>query len=251
MNADDLIALNEEIAGMARAGLPLDKGLARRARDGPGKIAARDDGPGRRPPFRPNPAGRPRTPQGRAAAVLREPGGRRRSHRPHRRCPRLAHPLCPQRRRRPHHHPRRVLLSAHDRRFLPGHLRLHGLFRLAAVRRHIQGFRSVAALDHLGDADRDRAAVAVRDRAAAAVLDRRAAGTLVLNQSEEGRCFWLIAFIRCPSWVRWCSPPACCFHRAAGDPVEHAVPLPEAIRLAGASSSDPLMARTVQKIEGS
>jgi type IV pilus assembly protein PilC len=28
MNADDLIALNEEIAGMARAGLPLDQGLA-------------------------------------------------------------------------------------------------------------------------------------------------------------------------------------------------------------------------------
>src|SRR5438046_1284603 len=28
MTADDLIALNEEIAGMARAGLPLDQGLA-------------------------------------------------------------------------------------------------------------------------------------------------------------------------------------------------------------------------------
>ena len=28
MTADDLITLNEEIAGMARAGLPLDQGLA-------------------------------------------------------------------------------------------------------------------------------------------------------------------------------------------------------------------------------
>jgi type II secretory pathway component PulF len=33
MNADELIALNEEIAGMARAGLPLDQGLAALARD--------------------------------------------------------------------------------------------------------------------------------------------------------------------------------------------------------------------------
>src|SRR5437588_232259 len=33
MNAEDLIALNEEIAGMARAGLPLDKGLAAMARE--------------------------------------------------------------------------------------------------------------------------------------------------------------------------------------------------------------------------
>lgn len=33
MNADDLIALNEEIAGMARAGLPLDQGLAALARE--------------------------------------------------------------------------------------------------------------------------------------------------------------------------------------------------------------------------
>src|SRR3989442_13376404 len=33
MNADDLITLNEEIAGMARAGLPLDQGLAALARE--------------------------------------------------------------------------------------------------------------------------------------------------------------------------------------------------------------------------
>src|SRR5579884_1962112 len=33
MTADDLIALNEEIAAMARAGLPLDRGLAALARD--------------------------------------------------------------------------------------------------------------------------------------------------------------------------------------------------------------------------
>jgi type II secretory pathway component PulF len=33
MNAEDLIALNEEIAGMARAGLPLDQGLAALARE--------------------------------------------------------------------------------------------------------------------------------------------------------------------------------------------------------------------------
>lgn len=33
MNADELIALNEEIAALARAGLPLDKGLAALARD--------------------------------------------------------------------------------------------------------------------------------------------------------------------------------------------------------------------------
>jgi type II secretory pathway component PulF len=33
MNADDLIALNEEIAAMARAGLPLDQGLAALARE--------------------------------------------------------------------------------------------------------------------------------------------------------------------------------------------------------------------------
>ena len=33
MNPDDLIALNEEIAGMARAGLPLDQGLAALAQD--------------------------------------------------------------------------------------------------------------------------------------------------------------------------------------------------------------------------
>src|ERR1700733_12823042 len=33
MNPDDLIALNEQIAGMARAGLPLDQGLASLARD--------------------------------------------------------------------------------------------------------------------------------------------------------------------------------------------------------------------------
>src|SRR5438874_5665126 len=39
MNPDDLIALNEEIAGMARAGLPLDQGLAAMARDmGRGKL---------------------------------------------------------------------------------------------------------------------------------------------------------------------------------------------------------------------
>src|SRR5947199_5537935 len=33
MNPDDLIALNEEIAGMARAGLPLDQGLSALARE--------------------------------------------------------------------------------------------------------------------------------------------------------------------------------------------------------------------------
>src|SRR5258708_33576236 len=33
MNPDDLIALNEERAGMARAGLPLDQGLAALARE--------------------------------------------------------------------------------------------------------------------------------------------------------------------------------------------------------------------------
>lgn len=33
MNAEDIIALNEEIAGMARAGLPLDQGLAALARE--------------------------------------------------------------------------------------------------------------------------------------------------------------------------------------------------------------------------
>src|SRR6202521_4814902 len=33
LSADDLITLNEEIAGMARAGLPLDKGLAALARE--------------------------------------------------------------------------------------------------------------------------------------------------------------------------------------------------------------------------
>jgi type II secretory pathway component PulF len=33
MNAEDLVALNEEIAGMARAGLPLDQGLAALARE--------------------------------------------------------------------------------------------------------------------------------------------------------------------------------------------------------------------------
>src|SRR5260370_36890036 len=33
MNADDLVALNEETAGMARAGLPLDQGLAALARE--------------------------------------------------------------------------------------------------------------------------------------------------------------------------------------------------------------------------
>jgi type II secretory pathway component PulF len=40
MNADDLITLNEEIAGMARAGLPLDQGLAALAREmGKGRLA--------------------------------------------------------------------------------------------------------------------------------------------------------------------------------------------------------------------
>lgn len=39
MNADDLMALNEEIAAMARAGLPLDQGLAAMAREiGRGKL---------------------------------------------------------------------------------------------------------------------------------------------------------------------------------------------------------------------
>src|SRR5207247_9602155 len=39
MNPDDLIALNEEIAGMARAGLPLDQGLAALAREmGKGRL---------------------------------------------------------------------------------------------------------------------------------------------------------------------------------------------------------------------
>ncbi len=39
MNAEDLIALNDEIAGMARAGLPLDQGLAALARDmGKGRL---------------------------------------------------------------------------------------------------------------------------------------------------------------------------------------------------------------------
>src|SRR5689334_19084203 len=33
LSADDLVTLNEEIAGMARAGLPLDQGLAALARD--------------------------------------------------------------------------------------------------------------------------------------------------------------------------------------------------------------------------
>lgn len=33
MNADELIALNEEVAGMARAGLPLDQGLMALAKD--------------------------------------------------------------------------------------------------------------------------------------------------------------------------------------------------------------------------
>src|SRR4051812_6396186 len=33
MTADELIALNEQIAGMARAGLPLDQGLAGLARE--------------------------------------------------------------------------------------------------------------------------------------------------------------------------------------------------------------------------
>jgi type II secretory pathway component PulF len=40
MNADDLVTLNEEIAGMARAGLPLDQGLAVLAHEmGRGKLA--------------------------------------------------------------------------------------------------------------------------------------------------------------------------------------------------------------------
>src|SRR5260370_24248214 len=39
MNAESLIALNEEIAGMARAGLPLDQGLAALAREmGKGRL---------------------------------------------------------------------------------------------------------------------------------------------------------------------------------------------------------------------
>jgi type II secretory pathway component PulF len=39
MNADDLITLNQEIAGMARAGLPLDRGLATLAKEmGRGKL---------------------------------------------------------------------------------------------------------------------------------------------------------------------------------------------------------------------
>jgi type II secretory pathway component PulF len=39
MNSEDLIALNEEIAGMARAGLPLDRGLAALAKDmGKGRL---------------------------------------------------------------------------------------------------------------------------------------------------------------------------------------------------------------------
>ena len=39
MNPDELIALNEEIAGMARAGLPLDQGLAALAREmGKGRL---------------------------------------------------------------------------------------------------------------------------------------------------------------------------------------------------------------------
>jgi type II secretory pathway component PulF len=33
MTADELIALNEQIAGMAKAGLPLDQGLAGLARE--------------------------------------------------------------------------------------------------------------------------------------------------------------------------------------------------------------------------
>src|SRR5437868_5408901 len=33
LSADDLITLNDEIAGMARAGLPLDQGLAALARE--------------------------------------------------------------------------------------------------------------------------------------------------------------------------------------------------------------------------
>jgi type II secretory pathway component PulF len=41
MTADELIALNEQIAGMARAGLPLDQGLATLARDmGRGRLRA-------------------------------------------------------------------------------------------------------------------------------------------------------------------------------------------------------------------
>lgn len=41
MNPDDLITLNEEIAGMARAGLPLDQGLAALAREmGRGRLQA-------------------------------------------------------------------------------------------------------------------------------------------------------------------------------------------------------------------
>ena len=39
MNAEDLITLNEEIAGMARAGLPLDQGLAALAKEmGKGRL---------------------------------------------------------------------------------------------------------------------------------------------------------------------------------------------------------------------
>src|SRR3954465_11575786 len=39
MKAEELIALNEEIAGMARAGLPLDQGLAALAREmGKGRL---------------------------------------------------------------------------------------------------------------------------------------------------------------------------------------------------------------------
>src|SRR5438552_3531718 len=39
LSAEDLIALNEEIAGMARAGLPLDQGLAALAREmGSGRL---------------------------------------------------------------------------------------------------------------------------------------------------------------------------------------------------------------------
>src|SRR5437879_8141976 len=39
LSADDLITLNEEIAGMARAGLPLDQGLAALAREmGAGRL---------------------------------------------------------------------------------------------------------------------------------------------------------------------------------------------------------------------
>ena len=33
MNSDDLVTLNDEIAGMAKAGLPLDQGLAALARE--------------------------------------------------------------------------------------------------------------------------------------------------------------------------------------------------------------------------